>query len=55
MSETEHRRELYNPYKPLTREEILEQLAIAGKHAEEGLVLDAHEASNSIRIKAKGF
>ena len=55
MSKTEHRRELYNLYKPLTREEILEQLAIARKHAEEGRVVDAHEASNSIRIRAKGF
>ena len=51
MSKAEHRRELYNLYKPLTREVILEQLAIARKHAEEGRVVDAHEASANIRVK----
>ncbi|MBR3307216.1 MAG: hypothetical protein IKI75_08195 [Lachnospiraceae bacterium] len=50
-SKKEYRRELYNPYKPLTREEILEQLAIARKHAEDGRIIDAHEASANIREK----
>ena len=47
----EAREEMFNPYKPLTREDIIEQLSIARKHAEEGKVMDAHEASNRIREK----
>ena len=50
-SKADIRKELYNPYKPLTREEILEQLAIAKMHAEEGRVMDAHEASENVRAK----
>ena len=47
----EIRNEAYNPYKPLSREEIIEQLAIAKKHAEEGKVIPAHQASANIREK----
>ena len=35
----------YNPYKHLTREEIVEQLAIARKKAKEKHVMEAHQAS----------
>lgn len=45
------RKELYNPYKPLTREEILEKLAEARKHASEGKVMPASEVAASIREK----
>lgn len=45
------REERYNPYKHLTREEIVDQLAIARKNAEEGRVLEAHQASANIREK----
>ena len=48
---TEIRSESYNPYKPLTREEIIEQLAIAKRHAEEGEVMPAPQASAKIREK----
>ena len=34
--------EKHNPYKHLTREEIIEQLAVARKNAEEGHVMEAH-------------
>ena len=44
-------KEMYNPYKPLTREEIIEQLSIARKHADEGQVLDAHQVSANVREK----
>ncbi|MBO4375377.1 MAG: hypothetical protein J5829_09755 [Lachnospiraceae bacterium] len=50
-SRTEIKREMYNPYKPLTREEIIEQLAIAKKQAEDGEVIDAFQASKNIREK----
>ena len=40
-----------NPYKPLTREEIIEQLAIARQHADVGKTMDAHKASSNIREK----
>ena len=45
------REERYNPYKHLTREEIVEQLAVARKNAEEGHVMEAHQASVNIREK----
>ena len=38
-------------YMPMTREEIIEQLAEARKHAEEGKVMDAHKASMNVREK----
>ena len=41
----------YNPYKHLKREEIVEQLAIARKNAEEGHVMEARQASDNIRAK----
>ena len=44
-------KERYNPYKHFTREEIVEQLAIARKNAEEGHVREAHQASANIREK----
>ena len=50
-SKADIKKEMYNPYKPLTREEIIEQLATARKHADAGLVMDAHEASSNIREK----
>ncbi len=37
--------------KQLTRKEIVEQLAIARKNAEEGRVMEAHQASDSLRKK----
>ena len=43
--------EKINPFKHLTREEIVEQLAIARKNAEEGQVMEAHKASDNIRAK----
>ena len=50
-SKDEIRKEMYNPYKPLTREEVMEQLAIARKHADEGRVMEGHRASSNIREK----
>ena len=50
-SKEEVRKERYNPFKHLTREEIVEQLAIARKNAEEGHVMKAHQASSNIREK----
>lgn len=50
-SKAETKKEMYNPYKPLAREEIIEQLAIARKHADDGMVIEAHEASSNIRKK----
>ena len=50
-SRKELRQEMYNPYKPLTREEIIEQLAVAKKHANEGKVMESHKASANIRKK----
>ena len=50
-TKSEVRKEMYNPYKPLTREEIIEQLASARKHASEGKVMEAHQASDAIRGK----
>ncbi len=42
---------IYNPYKPLTRVEIVEQLSLAHEHAQEGKVMDAHQASDNVRKK----
>ena len=50
-SKEEIKKEMYNPYKPLTRGEIIEQLANSRRHADEGMVMDAHEASANIRKK----
>ncbi len=50
-SKNEVYKERYNPYKHLTREEIVEQLSIARKNAEEGHVMEAHQASNNVREK----
>ena len=50
-TKSEVRKEMYNPYKPLTREEIIEQLAEARKHADEGRVMEAHQASQNVRAK----
>lgn len=35
----------------MTREEIIEQLTIARKHADEGMVIEGHQASANIREK----
>ena len=43
--------EMHNPYKLLTREEIIEQLAIAKRHTDSGKVMEAHKASANIREK----
>lgn len=51
LTKSEERKEIYNPYKPLAREEIIEQLAQARKHADEGKVMDAHQASANVRKK----
>ncbi|MBQ6504126.1 MAG: hypothetical protein IJI57_09470 [Flexilinea sp.] len=40
-----------DPFKPLTREEIIEQLVIAQTHAKEGKTIEAHSASDLIRSK----
>ena len=50
-SKNKIRKEMYNPYKPLTREEIIEQLSIAKRHADEGKVMEAHQASANVRKK----
>lgn len=50
-SKTEVRKEQYNPYVALTREEIIEQLSLARKQADSGMIMDAHVASNNIREK----
>ena len=50
-SKEKFRQELYNPYKPMTREEIIEQLAMARKNADEGKVVEGHQASANIREK----
>ena len=50
-SKNKIRKEMYNPYKPLTREEIIEQLSIAKRHADEGKVMEAHQASENVRKK----
>ena len=41
----------YDPYRPLAREEIIERLTAARKHAEEGKVMEAHRVSSDIRAK----
>ena len=51
LSNSEDRVERYNPFTALSREEIIQQLAIARKHAEEGKVMDAHQASANVRAK----
>ena len=43
--------ENYNPYKPLTREEIIDSLEAARRHAGEGKVIPAHQASEKVREK----
>ena len=48
---SEERKEIFNPYKALTREEIIEQLAIAKMHANSGMVNEAHSVSSDIREK----
>lgn len=35
----------------LTRKEVIEQLAIARKNAEEGRVMETHQASDNVRKK----
>ncbi len=40
-----------DPFKPLTREEVIEQLAIARNHAKDGKITEAHAASDTIRSK----
>lgn len=51
LSNLEDRVERYNPFTALSREEIIQQLALARKHAEEGKVKDAHQASANVRTK----
>ncbi len=51
LTKPEERVETYNPYKPLTREEIIQRLDTARKHADEGKTMDAKLASANIRSK----
>lgn len=51
IHKNEIKREMYNPYKPLTREEIIEQLNLAKKNADNGKIIDAQVVSNNIRSK----
>ena len=51
LRKKEIKAEVYNPYKPLTREEVIEQLRIAESHADAGMVMEAQEASYNIRGK----
>ena len=51
LVKSENRQETSNPYNPLTREEIIKELAVARKHADEGKVIDAHEASENVRAR----
>lgn len=51
LTKPEERQEVYNPYKPLTREEVIERLASARKSAEAGRVMEAHQASANVREK----
>ena len=41
--------ESFNPYKPLSREEIIERLEIARKHADADMIKDAHTAVDQVR------
>ena len=50
-SKSEMVKESSNPFHPMTREEIIEQLAKAHELADKGLVLEAHKASKNIREK----
>lgn len=43
--------ETNNPFHPMTREEIIEQLSIAHEHADKGMIMEAHKASANIRDK----
>lgn len=45
------KKEMCNPYRPYTREEIIGQLDIAKKHASEDRVMDAKQVSYNIREK----
>lgn len=51
IHKNEIKRKMYNPYKPLTREEIIEQLNLAKKNADNGKIIDAQVVSNNIRSK----
>lgn len=50
-SKSEIIRETNNPFHPMTREEIIEQLSIAHEHADKGMIMEAHKASAIIRDK----
>ena len=50
-SKSEKLKESSDPFHPMTREEIIEQLTKAHEHADKGLVMEAHKASNNIREK----
>ena len=50
-SKSEENKETMNPFHPLTREEIIEQLSLAHEHADNGMIMDAHKASDTIREK----
>ena len=41
----------YNPYQPLTGEELFNSLEESRKRAEEGHVLDAHQVAANVREK----
>ena len=50
-SKSEIKKETTNPFHPMTREEIIEQLSIAHEHADKGMIMAAHKASDTIRGK----
>lgn len=50
-SKSEIIRETNNPFHPMTREEIIEQLSTAHEHADKGMIMEAHKASANIRDK----
>ena len=45
------KKETYNPFASLSREEIFAQLEYSRKRAEEGRVISAHQASALVREK----
>lgn len=50
-SKSEMKKETLDPFRPMTREEIIEQLSIAHEHADKGMIMAAHTASDNIREK----
>ena len=51
FSSNAKRKKACDPFKGLSREEIIVQLSDARFHADKGMVLDAHCASGNVREK----